>query len=170
MSPEDLMAFCLESEAFLHGGDIPDLYTCRGKNVSPPLAWSNPPEKTRSFALTMEDSDTPVGTITHWVLFNIPAAKRSLEAAVPMQRQFPDGRIQGRNGMRRNKYMGPCPPWGTHRYTFRLYALDTLIAPGARTGNRRLGRAMKGNILAQAELMGRYGRSRAAEDVRSGRK
>jgi Raf kinase inhibitor-like YbhB/YbcL family protein len=164
------MVFHLESEAFVHGGEIPGLHTCRGSGVSPPLAWSDPPEKTRSFALTMEDSDTPVGTISHWVLFNIPASTRSLPARIPPLQQFPDGKVQGRNGMRRNRYMGPCPPWGTHRYTFRLYALDTLIAPEARTGKRRLERAMKGHILAHAELMGRYGSSRAAEDVRSGRK
>jgi Raf kinase inhibitor-like YbhB/YbcL family protein len=164
------MALGLTSEAFADGGAIPELYTCRGKNVSPPLAWSEAPLKTESFALVMEDADTPLGTITHWVLYNIPAAARSLPAALPSAPLFDDGMIQGRNGMRRNRYMGPCPPWGSHRYTFTLYALDRVIPPDPRLGKRKLVRLIREHILARAELMGRFGKGSAAGAEAPGRK
>jgi len=148
------MEFQLMSNAFEHEGSIPDLYTCKGKNVSPPLNWSNPPEGTESFALIAVDPDAVLMTFTHWVLCNIPPEKRELTEAVPHQGKFEDGMIQGRNGMRRNRYMGPCPPWGKHRYIFTLYALDVIVDVDAQMNKKRLLRALKGHILAQAELMG----------------
>jgi len=153
------MEFQLMSDAFEHEGAIPDLYTCKGKNVSPPLNWSNPPEGTESFALIAVDTDAVLMTFTHWVLCNIPPEKRELAEAVPHQDKFEDGMIQGRNGMRRNRYIGPCPPWGKHRYIFTLYALDVLFDADAKMNKKKLLQAMKGHILAQAELMGYYSRN-----------
>ena len=113
----------LSSNAFENEGDIPDLYTCRGKNISPPLGFDNAPEGTRSCSLIMVDLDTPVGTVTHWVVYNIPADFRELTEGIPAGRLLAGGLNQGRNGMFRFGYMGPCPPWGRHRYLFRLFAL-----------------------------------------------
>jgi Raf kinase inhibitor-like YbhB/YbcL family protein len=148
--------FQLLSGAFVHGGSIPALYTCKGKNVSPPLSWRNPPEGTKSFAIVAEDADTPVGTITHWVIYNIPPAKSELSGAVPRDTVLSDGTTQGLNGMRKRGYMGPCPPWGRHRYHFRIYALDTALECDPRMNKRKLSRMMEGHILAEADLMGHY--------------
>lgn len=148
--------FQLVSDAFEHEGIMPDLYTCRGENVSPSLRWSDPPEGTKSFALIAVDPDAILMTFTHWVLCNIPAEKRELSEAVPHREEFEDGTIQGRNGMRRNKYLGPCPPWGKHRYIFTIYALDVILDVNPKINKRKLLKAMEGHILAQAELVGHY--------------
>jgi len=155
------MAFSLSSTAFEHAVDIPDIYTCRGENVSPPVSWNGTPEGTKSFALIAEDLDTPVGIITHWVIFNIPPEKRGLEEAIPVQERFTDGTIQGKNMMRRNGYMGPCPPWGRHRYYFRVFALDTVLDPDSSLTKKKLRRAMETHILAQADLMGYYSKKKS---------
>ena len=97
-------------------------------------------------------------TFTHWVLCNIPAEKRELPEAVPRKEEFEDGMVQGRNGMRQNKYLGPCPPWGKHRYIFTIYALDVILDADARMSKKKLLHVMKGHILAQAELLGYYSR------------
>ena len=156
------MTFSITSSAFFHEGDIPDLYTCRGKNISPPFSWSDPPSETKSFALIGEDLDTPVGTVTHWVIYNIPRQKKGLEEAVPHMKTFPDGTVQGKNGMRRNGYMGPCPPWGRHRYYFRLFALDTVLEPGPALTKKKLLRKIEGHRLAEAEILGYYTRKTRA--------
>ena len=156
------MSFTLTSRAFRHEGDIPDHYTCAGDNVSPPLAWSDPPDSTRSFALIAEDLDTPVGTITHWVLFNIPPESRDLPEAIPHRKSFPDGMVQGRNGMRHNAYMGPCPPWGKHRYLFRFFALDFMLKADPRTTKRKLLKAIAEHVLAEAALIGSYSRRKSS--------
>jgi Raf kinase inhibitor-like YbhB/YbcL family protein len=153
------MDFQLMSEAFNHEGFMPDLYTCKGENVSPPLSWSGPPEETKSYALIAVDPDAILMTFTHWVVFNIPAEKRKLPEAVAHQPEFEDGIIQGRNGMRKNRYIGPCPPWGKHRYIFTLYALDVLLDANAKLNKKKLLHSMKGHILAQAELMGYYSKN-----------
>lgn len=146
----------ITSSAFENERDIPDLYTCRGKNISPPLCFGNAPEGTRSYALIMVDLDTPVGTITHWAVYNIPADFRGLGQAVPPGRLLENGLNQGRNGMFRFGYMGPCPPWGRHRYLFRLFALDgTLPAEGA-VNKRKLLRLMESHVMAEAALLGYY--------------
>jgi Raf kinase inhibitor-like YbhB/YbcL family protein len=150
----------LTSTAFEHGGDIPDLYTCTGRNISPPLGWDGLPAETRSLALVAEDPDTPLGTMTHWVVYNIPAHQSELSEGVPPGESLGEGALQGRNGVFAQGYMGPCPPWGRHRYTFRLYALDTLLAANPRMNKRRLLRAMQGHILGEASLTGRYSRRR----------
>jgi hypothetical protein len=149
----------LTSEAFVDGGTVPQTYTCDGDDNSPPLSWSDPPEGTASFALIMDDPDAPMGTWVHWVLFNIPADQRSLEADVPAEDELAAGSRHGRNSWRRNDYGGPCPPSGsTHQYVFKLYALDTTLGlePGAR--KKELLNVMEGHILAQTELTAEYGR------------
>jgi hypothetical protein len=148
----------LTSAAFKPGEMIPAKYTCDGPDVSPPLTWSDPPTGTKSFALISDDPDAPVGTWVHWVLWNIPASARSLEENLPKQGSLPHGARQGTTDFRRIGYGGPCPPSGTHRYFFKLYALDTTLDLPAATTKKHLEKAMQGHILAQAELMGKYRR------------
>lgn len=154
--------FQLLSKAFKNEENIPDLYTCKGKNVSPPLRWNNPPKGTKSFVLTLEDLDTPFGTITHWVIYNIPAEKRELSEAIPYQNSFPDGTIQGKNGMWKNGYMGPCPLWGKHRYYFKIYALDTVLKADSKINKKKLLKVIEDHILNQAHLMGYYSKKRSS--------
>ncbi|GAB4479827.1 MAG: YbhB/YbcL family Raf kinase inhibitor-like protein [Anaerolineae bacterium] len=149
----------LTSTAFTEGGTIPRDHTCDGADRSPPLSWSGTPAGTAVFALICDDPDAPVGTWDHWVIWDIPGDAVGLPEGVAPLDTLPDGARQGRNGWGTNGYRGPCPPHGKpHRYYFRLYALDASLGlpPGATKS--QLLRAIKGNILAQAELMGRYGR------------
>ena len=155
--PEQL---ALTSSAFDDGGEIPALYTCRGRNISPPLSWAGAPEGTRSLALIMEDPDTPFGTVTHWVLYNIPPDPARLAEGTPPGRTLSGDLRQGRNGMFRFGYMGPCPPWGRHRYVLTLFALETPIPDGGVMNKRRLLRAIEPHILARATLVGHYARTR----------
>lgn len=149
----------LTSEAFVAKGTIPERFTCDGEDVSPPLSWSAPPEGTESFALIMDDPDAPAGTWVHWVLFNIPADKRSLAEGVPAEDQLSDGSLHGRNSWRRHDYGGPCPPSSsTHRYVFKLFALDSQLDLQAGATKERALSAMEGHVLAQGELIGIYGR------------
>ncbi len=148
----------LKSQAFQPGGTIPARYTCDGPDVSPPLTWSDPPAGTKSFALVSDDPDAPGGTWVHWVIWNIPASARSLAENLPKKDSLPNGARQGTTDFRRIGYGGPCPPSGTHRYFFRLYALDTTLTLPATTTREDLERAMQGHVLAPAELMGKYRR------------
>lgn len=150
----------LTSDAFANGGTIPAKYTCTGRNISPALAWTDPPAGTQSFALIMDDPDAPVGTWVHWVLYNIPPETRSLEEDLPVTgKNVSEGQgspFVGRNSGGNIGYDGLCPPSGTHRYFFKLYALDETIGllPGADKGE--LLKAMEGHILAQGELVGTF--------------
>jgi len=148
----------INSPAFAHGAPIPREHTCDGKDVSPPLSFAAPPPGTLSLALIADDPDAPMGTWVHWVAWNIPAGSRSLPANLPGKDTLPDGTRQGINDFRRPGYGGPCPPSGTHRYYFRLYALDTSLDLPATTTRGDLDKAMRGHVLAQAELLGTYGR------------
>jgi hypothetical protein len=152
------MAFELTSPAFTSGAAIPRQYTCDGKNISPPFQWNDPPSDTQSFALIADDPDAPIGTWVHWVLFNVPASTRTLPEAVPPEAVLSDGSRHGRNSWRRLGYGGPCPPSGTHRYFFKLYALDTALTLSAGASKEQLLQAMQGHILMQTELMGVYTR------------
>ena len=148
------MDLAITSPAFAHGEPIPVEYTCDGDDISPPLQWTEPPANTQSFALIMDDPDAPMGTWVHWILFNIPANTRELPtAAAP-----PAGSISGNNSSRRTGYGGPCPPGGTHRYFFKLYALDTTLGLAAGATKDDVLAAMEGHVLTQAELMGTYAR------------
>lgn len=153
-----VMTMQLTSSAFSQGDPIPTKYTCDGDDVSPPLAWGDPPQGTASFVLINDDPDAPVGTWVHWVLYNLPANARSMPEAVPSDAELPDGSRNGQNSWRRLGYGGPCPPGGTHRYFFKLYALDTVLDLASGANKEEVLKAMEGHILGQAELMGVYSR------------
>ncbi|MGH9509875.1 MAG: YbhB/YbcL family Raf kinase inhibitor-like protein [Terriglobales bacterium] len=153
------MTFTIETTAFEPGGTIPKKFTCDGPDVSPALRWSEPAQGTESFALIADDPDAPVGTWVHWVLFNLPAATRQLPEDVPKVKELSGGGLQGTNDFRKIGYGGPCPPPGKpHRYYFKLYALKAKLNLAAGSTKKDVEQAMKGSVLAQAELMGRYGR------------
>jgi Raf kinase inhibitor-like YbhB/YbcL family protein len=147
----------LSSSAFKAGEFIPALYTCDSDDISPPLSWSDVPDGTESLALINNDPDAPRGWV-HWIIYNIPAASTGLTKEVKNDGILPDGSVQGRNDFRKIGYGGPCPPGGTHRYYFKLYALDTLLEKTEGITQTELQGRMKGHILAEAELMGRYSR------------
>ena len=152
------VAFVLKTTAFPESGLIPKKYTCDGTDVSPALSWNTPPEGTQSFALIVDDPDAPVGTWTHWVIWNIPAKTTALPESVAKTEEA-SGALQGKNDFKRIGYGGPCPPPGKpHRYFFKLYALDTRLELKAGASKNELERAIKGHILAQAELVGKYAR------------
>ena len=147
--------FTVTSPAFTHGTAIPPNFTADGADVSPELVLANPPAGAASFALVMDDPDAPVGTWVHWVAWNLPADTRAIpEGALPA------GAVEGRNSWGRAGYGGPAPPSGTHRYFFKVYALDTTLNLPTSTDKAGLERATKGHILAEAELMGTYSRGR----------
>lgn len=151
----------LWSPSFHEGDDIPVRFTCDGDDVSPSLEWTPPPGGTRAFAVVADDPDAPRGTWLHWTLYDLPGGERSLPEHILSSPALPSGAKQGRNDFGRVGYGGPCPPPGsTHRYHFRLFALDAPLGlpPGA--GRHDLEHAMRGHVLAQAELIGRYQRWR----------
>jgi Raf kinase inhibitor-like YbhB/YbcL family protein len=153
------MAFTVTSSAFSSGATIPKAYTCQGTDISPTLSWSGHPPQTASFALAMDDPDAPGGTWVHWVMWNLPSSAHLLAENVARHDRLDNGAMQGRNDFRKIGYNGPCPPPGnTHRYFFRLYALDVelILSPGA--SRQELDTAMKGHILAQAEYVGTFRR------------
>ncbi|MFZ2410600.1 MAG: YbhB/YbcL family Raf kinase inhibitor-like protein [Candidatus Methanoperedens sp.] len=151
----------ISSEIFKDGETIPAEYTCDGKNVSPALLLEGIPAGAKSIALIMDDPDAPGGMFVHWVLYNIPASTRKLPEGMPKNETLGDGSRQGMTDFGRVGYGGPCPPKGTHRYYFKIYALSTMLSlqPGA--SKKQLENAMKGHILAQGELMGRYERQKS---------
>jgi Raf kinase inhibitor-like YbhB/YbcL family protein len=153
------MAFEIKSKAFGNENTIPSKYTCDGTDFSPPLSWSDPPAGTKSYALIADDPDAPAGTWVHWVVWNIPAGTSNLKEAMDKAPKFADGTRQGINDFKRVGYGGPCPPSGTHRYYFKLYALDTILDIPVDTTKATLEAAMKGHILGQATLLGTYSRS-----------
>ncbi len=151
--------FQLTSDAFKSGEPIPSLYTCDGGNVSPPLSWSGEPQKTVTFAVIVDDPDAPAGVFTHWVLFNLPADIHNLPQGVPNTETLDNGAVQGQNSGGKIGYTGPCPPQGTHRYRFFLYALDTSLNLKPDVSKQKVQDAMQGNILGQAQILGTYQRT-----------
>ncbi len=148
----------MESSVFSEGGMIPEKYSCDGDDMSPPLAWSGIPAHTISLALICDDPDAPAGTWVHWVVFNIPPQSTGFKESVTADKKLADGSVQGTNDFRNIGYGGPCPPGGTHRYFFKLYALDTKLELEAGATKWQLVQAMKGHVLAEAQLMGKYKR------------
>jgi len=148
----------VSSSAFPDGGMIPAKYTCDGADVSPPLKWDSVPDGTKSIALISDDPDAPMGTWVHWVLFNLPADARELPENVPTDETLPNGAKQGTTDFGRTGYGGPCPPSGTHRYFFKIYALDTMLDLPAGTRKSDLVKAMKDHIIGQGQLIGKYKR------------
>jgi Raf kinase inhibitor-like YbhB/YbcL family protein len=143
----------VSSAAFQHNGPIPSKYTCDGADINPPLMIANVPQIAKSLALIVDDPDAPAGTWVHWVLWNISPSTKDLK-----ENSIPEGAEQGMNDFRKRSYGGPCPPSGTHRYFFKLYALDTTLTLGPNTAKASLEKAMKGHIIAQCELIGLYKR------------
>ncbi len=152
------MEIKVTSSAFKQGGDIPVEYTCDGKDISPPLSWTESPSGTQSYALIVDDPDAPMGTWVHWVVYNLPASAASLPENVVKEERLSDGTVQGINDFKRYGYGGPCPPGGTHRYFFKVYALDTVLKAGPGLTKKKLLREIDGHILGQGELMGTYSR------------
>jgi Raf kinase inhibitor-like YbhB/YbcL family protein len=145
----------LKSSAFQDGQSIPPAYTCDGRDLSPPLAWSGEPAGTQSFALIADDPDATRGMFVHWLLWNMPASTHHIaEGGSPL----PMGTLEGTTDFGSIGYGGPCPPSGTHRYFFKLYALDTTVGLQSGATKAKLEAAMKGHMLADAKLMGIYRR------------
>jgi len=153
------MAFKITSPAFKEGELIPKKFTCDSSDISPALNWSGAPETTRCFALICDDPDTPMGTWVHWVLYNLPSNLSGLAEAIPHSDTLPNGARQGMTDFGTPGYGGPCPPHGTHRYFFKLYALDTMLTLEGKVTKDDIEAAMKGHVLAECQLMGKYKRS-----------
>ena len=149
----------LKTTSFTPGGFIPKRFTCQAADVSPALAWTDPPLGTQSFAIIEDDPDAPSGTFVHWVVYDLPATYRRLPEALSGNDQMAGGGRQGTNDFSRTGYSGPCPPPGRpHRYFIRLYALDAILNLRPAATRKELDAAIQGHILAQAELMGRFAR------------
>ena len=153
-----IMTLTITSKAFSEGGMIPVKYTCDGEDVSPPLAISGVPEKTKSLALISDDPDAPGGTWVHWVLYNLPPGTRELPEKLPTKQILDNGARHGITDFGRFGYGGPCPPGGTHRYFFKVYALDVVLDLSGKITKKDLVAAMQGHILAEGQLMGKYKR------------
>ena len=149
----------LKTSAFQPQSNIPAQFTCEGQDQSPPLQWSDVPPGTQSLALIVDDPDAPSGTFTHWVLFNLPASVTELPQGLPPNQNLSSGGIQGTNDFGKIGYGGPCPPAGSsHRYYFKLFALDTKLELKPGVKKAELERAMEGHIIAHAEMIGKYRR------------
>jgi Raf kinase inhibitor-like YbhB/YbcL family protein len=146
-----MVDFSLKSPAFEHMGDITQKYTCQGENINPPLLISNVPEKTESLILIMEDPDAPGITVTHWIICHLEPSTNEISEGEHIKNA-----IIGKNMMGKNEYMGPCPPFGKHRYFFKLYALNKKLDINDKTRKKQLLKASKGHIIEQTELIGLY--------------
>jgi hypothetical protein len=158
------MALSLSSPAFAAGGEIPELFTCEGRDLSPALSWTGVPAEANSLVLIVDDPDAPDPkaprmTWVHWVLYNIPPTAQGLAQAVS-PRDLPAGTREGTNDSKRTGYGGPCPPIGRHRYFHKLYALDCVLPDLGAVTKPDLEAAMKGHVIAHAEMMGTYQKKR----------
>jgi Raf kinase inhibitor-like YbhB/YbcL family protein len=158
------MSLSITSTAFSPNGEIPRRFTCEGEDLSPPLAWTGAPAGTKSFALVVDDPDAPdpaapKTTWVHWVLYDLPAGATGLADGVAPA-ALPAGAREGVNDWKRTGWGGPCPPIGRHRYFFKLFALDTTLGDLGRPTRAALEKAMAGHVLARAELVGTYQKSR----------
>jgi Raf kinase inhibitor-like YbhB/YbcL family protein len=149
-------AFELKSQVFKAQGAIPSKYTCQGKDISPVLSWTGAPQNTKSYALICDDPDAPMGTWVHWVYYDIPPSVNSLPEGVSSDAKPSPGGTHGKNDFGKLGYGGPCPPSGTHRYFFKIYALDKLLGLEPKMSKADLMKAMEGHILGKTELMGTY--------------
>lgn len=145
----------ITSPAFNNNGMIPKKYTCDGEDVNPPLDFHDVPENAKSLALIVDDPDAPMGTWVHWLVFNIPPNCKKIN-----ENSVPEGAKEGINDFRKYGYSGPCPPYGTHRYFFKLYALDCELKLTGSISKKDLEKAMEGHILAKTEIIGLYIRNK----------
>jgi hypothetical protein len=148
----------LESRSFKNGQEIPQHFTCDSDNISPQLSWSDVPEGTKSFVLIADDPDAPMGTWVHWVMYDIPGAQRELDENIPKVKQLANGAKQGENDFREIGYGGPCPPGGTHRYFFKLYALKAELNQLPGLTKDMVEKKLQKHLLDSCELMGTYSR------------
>ncbi len=148
-----MAALQITSPAFQNNGNIPRLYTCDGKDINPPLMIAGVPQEAKSLALICDDPDAPVGIWVHWVLWHIDSSVKEIK-----ENTVPTGAVEGMNDFRKHAYGGPCPPSGTHRYFFKVYALDTMLDISPNSTKADLEKAMKGHILAEGQLIGLYKR------------
>ena len=153
------MTFTINSSAFAASGMIPAIHTCDGSDISPPLKWSGGPPSVKSLALIVDDPDAPDPaapkmTWIHWVLYNIPPGVNEFPQGAA--NSLPPGTREGSNSWQRTGYGGPCPPIGTHRYFFKLYALDKVLPDLGKPSKAQLLKAMEGHVVAYAELIGTY--------------
>ncbi len=148
----------MKSSVFDEGQPIPTKYTCSGIDVSPPLEWNSIPDETLSIAIICEDPDAPGGTWSHWVIFNLPADTLSLSEHVMSREIMDNDAIQGLNDFGKVGYGGPCPPSGTHRYYYKIYALDVKLNLPPRTTRETFLKSINGHILDQGQIMGTYRR------------
>lgn len=155
---QDKAEIKLTSAAFKDGEAIPRAYTCDGINISPPLEWSGVPRTAKTIAIVCDDPDAPGGTWVHWVLYNLPADNIGLVENLPATETLKAGGFQGKNDFGKIGYGGPCPPSGTHRYFFKIYALDSELPLEASATKVELMKAMEGHIVVQGQLMGMYRR------------
>ncbi len=146
----------IRSSEFKEGSSIPSKYTCDNIDVSPPLEWSQVPAGVKTFALICDDPDAPGATWVHWVIFNIPGNLRELRENIPATETLQNGAKQGKNDFGKIGYGGPCPPGGTHRYYFKLYALDRDLDSKPGITKKDLLKSIEGHILDEVHLMGRY--------------
>ncbi|HDY69228.1 MAG: YbhB/YbcL family Raf kinase inhibitor-like protein [Candidatus Scalindua sediminis] len=148
----------IKSTAFKEGGTIPKKYTCDGSDISPPLSWTQLPEGTKSLVLICDDPDAPMGTWVHWVMYGLSPNTLGLPEGVPGKKEVLGGAKQGTSDFRRIGYGGPCPPGGTHRYFFKLYAIDSELDLSAGATKKEVLSHIEGHVLAEGQLMGRYSR------------
>lgn len=146
-------AMQITSSVFQHNQPIPTKYTCDGENINPPLTFSDVPAQAKSLVLINDDPDALAGTWVHWTVWNIPPTTTAIS-----ENSVPQGAVEGVTSFRKPGYGGPCPPSGTHRYFFKLYALDTTLSLGPSATKQDLEKAMEGHILAKAEFIGLYSR------------
>lgn len=152
------MNITITSSAFKEGDFIPKKCTCDDVDISPPLEWSGIPEGTKELALICDDPDAPMGTWVHWVIYNLPSNVQKLPENIPPIKVLENGTTQGSNDFHKIGYGGPCPPSGTHRYFFKIYALDTELNLEPGKTKTKLLKSMEGHILAEGQLMGKYKR------------
>jgi len=146
----------LVSRAFTEGQTIPRQYTCDGINISPPLEWTGLPKSAKTITIIADDPDAPAGTWVHWVIYNLPADTLGMVENVPATEDVAGGGLQGKNDFQKIGYGGPCPPSGTHRYFFKIYALDGELPLKAGATKSEVEKASEGHIVGQAQLMGTY--------------
>lgn len=145
----------IKTTAFQQEGNIPSKFTCDGADANPPLRFEGAPAEAKSLALIVDDPDAPGGLFTHWLVWNIDPKTTSVE-----ENSAPSNGVQGKNDFGKSGYGGPCPPSGTHRYFFKIFALDRQLDLAADSKRAQLDAQMRGHIIAQGELMGRYSRAR----------
>lgn len=150
------MVFQLLSNAFSDHSPIPPRYTCSSENISPPLQWVDPPQGTACFALIMDDPDAPAGTWVHWVFYGIPGTLSAIPEAIPAVPPVTRFGTQGKNSWGKTGYGGPCPPFGIHRYFFKLYAIKQPLPINSGLTKPELIQAMQGCMVDMVELMGTY--------------